>query len=71
MKKLVLLLVVLLAGMFCLTSCSEIEPSDSQTKENTLQLNCVRYYNGHRYLQFRNFYGLYHDPDCPLCKENE
>lgn len=71
MKKLVLLLVVLLAGMFCLTSCGEIESSASQTKESTLQLNSVHYYNGHRYLQFRNYTGLYHDPDCPLCKESE
>lgn len=71
MKKLVSLLVVLLAGMFCLTSCSESESSTSQTKENTLQLSAVYYYNGHRYLQFRNFTRLYHDPDCPICKENE
>ena len=71
MKKLVLPLIVLLAGVFCLTSCGEIESSASQTEKSTLQLNSVHYYNGHRYLQFRNYTGLYHDPDCPICKESE
>lgn len=70
MKKLVLPIVVLFAGMLCLTSCRETESPASQTKESTLQLNSVHYYNGHRYLQFRNYASLYHDPDCPFCKEN-
>ena len=58
MKKFIAAVICALLIVASCTSVKEREPEE-------LKVRAVYVYNGHRYLSFVGFYGLYPDPDDP------
>jgi len=61
------LIITIIIGVVLFSSCANEDYNQEPTE---LKISGKYTYNGHTYLQFQNFYGLTHDPDCP-CHNHE
>lgn len=61
---------IILTAIVCMAAMVSCEPMTQQQRDADVAAHITEFsYKGHRYLLYKSYAGLTHDPDCPCHKK--